>query len=58
MDPDQTAHYAPFDRVHTGRIRTTIVMSSGLRVKLYVPITLISSFSFSNTFEEYITDEW
>ena len=32
MDLDQTAH-VPSDRVSTGRIRTTIVVSSGLRVK-------------------------
>ena len=34
MDSDQMAHYAPFDWVHTGRIRTTIVVSSGLRVEI------------------------
>ena len=32
MAPDQMVRYAPFDRVHTGHIRTTIVVSSGLRV--------------------------
>ena len=36
MDPDQTAHYAPFDQVHTGRIRSTIVVTSGLRVNIPV----------------------
>ena len=34
VGPDQTACYAPFDRVHTGRIRTTIDVSSGLRFKI------------------------
>ena len=33
VGPDQTARYAPFDQAHTGRIRTTIVVTSGLRVK-------------------------